>query len=117
MPGAECIGRVFYIPEQHVEQTLKELDYREKNGYERQQLALQADDFTEDIHALTYIAKENNQAWLGDAPIDSIARQIRHAHGPSGSNSDYVLELHKALINDSINDEHISAVAAALVAT
>lgn len=113
IPNAVCTGRVFEIAEADVEQTLADLDYREKNGYERQWL----DVCTEQlgiVNALTYIARENNPAWLGDAPIDDIALQIFHAKGPSGENKDYVWELHNALLRDGIDDEHITSVAQAL---
>jgi len=108
--GEQCEGRVFGITHAEVEQTLKELDYREKNGYERQRLSV----FVESlgfIKALTYIAPIDNPAWLGDAPADVIAMQIRHSFGPSGSNKDYVLSLHEALLTHGIHDQHIQDIA------
>ena len=112
-PRAMCVGRVFGIANADVEQTLTDLDYREKNGYERQQLSVLSTEFGV-IDALTYIAPDNNTAWLGDASDTEIAEQIRHSHGPSGSNKDYVLSLHAALIADGIHDEHIQAIATLL---
>lgn len=105
-----CVGRVFGIPIQHVDQTLAELDYREKNGYERQWVDVHTDEFSK-INALTYIAPKGNPAWLGDATDDTIASQIKRSAGPSGSNSDYVLSLNKALIAEGIYDEHIKGIA------
>ena len=87
---AVCEGRVFGISHQHREQTLIDLDHREKNGYQRQQLNVHVQELG-DIDALTYIAAENNYAWLGDASNQVIAEQILTAHGPSGANKDYVL--------------------------
>lgn len=113
MPNAVCAGRVFQIAEEHVEKTLADLDYREKNGYERQWLEVSTEELGV-VSALTYIAPEHNRAWLGDASIHHIAQQIYHAHGPSGANKDYVWELHQSLTNDGIDDEHISQVAQAL---
>lgn len=112
-PGEHCEGRVFGIAKADVEQTLKDLDYREKNGYERQQLSVRTQELGS-IDALTYIAPTNNSAWLGDASDKVIAEQIRHSHGPSGSNKEYVLSLHEALVADGIQDEHIQAIAALL---
>ena len=40
--------------------------------------------------------------------------QIRGAHGPSGANLDYVLELAAALEREAIDDAEIAALAAAL---
>lgn len=113
-PKERCEGRVFGIANADVQQTLKELDYREKNGYERQQLSVDTAELGS-IDALTYIAPANNTAWLGDASDREITEQIRHSHGPSGSNKDYVLSLHKALVADGIDDEHIKSIAELLI--
>jgi cation transport protein ChaC len=111
---AQCEGRVFGIAKPDVEQVLKDLDYREKNGYERQQLSVNTKEFGS-ITALTYIAPPSNPAWLGDASDEAIADQIRHSVGPSGTNTDYVLALHNALIAEHIQDEHIRAIAELLI--
>lgn len=108
--GERCEGRIFGIARADIDQTLKALDYREKNGYKRQQLSVHTTELGA-IDALTYIAPINNAAWLGDASDKAIAEQIRYSHGPSGSNRDYVLSLHNALIADGIHDEHIQAIA------
>jgi len=108
--GEQCMGRVFGVPRAEVAHTLAVLDYREKNGYERQQLVVRTDDETE-ITALTYIAAEGNPAWLGEDTDDAIAKQILSAQGPSGSNIDYVLSLHAALKKDGINDSHLENIA------
>lgn len=110
MNGESCIGRVFGIPKSQVEDTLIKLDHREKNGYERQSLAVQTEELGT-LEALTYIAHNHNHAWLGDASNQAIADHIRSAKGPSGTNTDYVLSLHEALVTDNIHDAHISAIA------
>jgi len=66
MADALCEGRVFGIASEHIERTLIDLDYREKNGYKRQNLVVHTEELG-DVEALTYIAPENNVAWLGDA--------------------------------------------------
>lgn len=106
----QCIGRVFAVEKNQVAQVLKDLDYREKNGYERQELKVHTKELGQ-LTALTYIAAPNNEAWLGDASLEEIANQVRLAHGPSGSNSDYVLALDKALVEQGIDDEHIRSIA------
>lgn len=113
---AQCEGRVFGIAKPDVEQVLKDLDYREKNGYERQQLCVSTKELGP-IDALTYIAPPSNPAWLGDASEEAIADQIRQSVGPSGTNTDYVLGLHDALVAENIQDEHIQAIAALLSPT
>jgi len=54
-----------------------------------------------------YIAAEGNPAWLGSAGTPEIAQHIHAAHGPSGSNRDYLLELAKALRDINASDAHI----------
>jgi len=110
MVNTSCIGVVYGIPEALVSKTLTALDYREKNGYERQYLTVNTREHGA-IKALTYLAKPENPAWLGEGSDAEIAEHVRGAHGPSGANIDYVLSLHKALENDGIHDEHISAIA------
>ncbi len=106
----QCKGRVFGIAHPDVEQVLKNLDFREKNGYERQYLSVITHELGP-IEALTYIAAPSNSAWLGDASDEDIAEQIRHSIGPSGTNIEYVLSLYKALLSEGIHDEHIQAIA------
>jgi len=110
LPGEQCKGRVFGIAQSNVEQVLDDLDYREKNGYQRHQLRVSTEELGE-IDALTYIADKDNPAWLGDASNEAIANHIQGSHGPSGSNKDYVLSLHAALCADGIQDKHIEAIA------
>lgn len=113
-PGETCRGRVFGIRREHVADILVELDYREKNGYQRQTVRVDTLE-AGSVDALTYIAPSSNIAWLGDATDQAIARQIRNSAGPSGSNRDYVLSLHNALMDEGIDDHHIQAIAALLV--
>lgn len=112
-PGERCKGRVFGIEKAHVAGILEELDYREKNGYVRRTVRVNTVQ-AGSIDALTYIAPANNSAWLGDAPDEAIALQIRNSSGPSGPNRDYVLSLHQALMAEGIDDHHIQAIAALL---
>jgi cation transport regulator ChaC len=54
------------------------------------------------------MAYSDNKFWGGEAPLDNIAQQIAHAHGPSGSNRDYLFNLAEAIRKiTSINDEHL----------
>ena len=69
------------------------------------------------VQALVYIATERNPNYLGPAVDAEIAAQIRNAHGPSGSNSEYALELAAALRNIEAEDDHVFAIADLLVAS
>jgi cation transport regulator ChaC len=100
--GAVCHGMAYLVtPEEFAH-----LDYREKNGY----LRLATDIHFEDGSAtegLVYIATHENAAYLGPASEREIARQIAGAEGPSGPNSEYLLELAKALRELGKFDEHV----------
>ncbi|MCS0590782.1 gamma-glutamylcyclotransferase [Massilia norwichensis] len=100
--GAICHGMAYLVtPEEFAH-----LDYREKNGY----LRLATDIHFEDgstAEGLVYIATHENAAYLGPASERDIARQIAGAAGPSGPNSEYLLELAKALRELGKFDQHV----------
>lgn len=130
-PGARCLGMAYLIgPE-----VLAPLDLREKNGYLRERVRLHflnedlvdndppAGDASLDHDALAtastaeglvYIAGEANPAYLGEASVQCIVKQIAHAHGPSGPNSDYLLHLADALRAMGGEDDHVFRLAASL---
>ena len=89
----------------------KHLDHREKNGYLRVEAGMT---FTDGSRAtgLTYLATSDNEAWLGEASELEIARHICGARGPSGENSDYLLELADSLRELGLDDPHIFAIEA-----
>lgn len=64
---------------------------------------------TEQSEGLIYLASDDNPAFLGDAPLDEIAQQIANAHGPSGPNRDYLVNLAQALRELGAKDAHIFA--------
>jgi cation transport regulator ChaC len=100
-PGERCYGRAFLVEPDIFEH----LDFREKNGYERHTV----DTFFDDAQtsSVVYIAEANNFAFLGDAPLDEIAAQIKRCAGPSGTNIDYLLELARTLRHHDISDPHV----------
>jgi cation transport regulator ChaC len=101
-PGALCHGMAYLVtPEEFAH-----LDHREKNGY----LRLATDILFEDgasVEGLVYIATHENAAYLGPAAEREIAAQIASARGPSGRNSDYLLELAQALRELGKMDAHV----------
>ena len=107
-PGEICWGRALLVQAD----VFEHLDYREKNGYDRHELDIHFDDGA--VRGLTYLAPTDNPAFLGAAPIDSIVAQIRRSKGPSGSNTDYVLELAEALRTLDIDDPHVFEIEALL---
>jgi glutathione-specific gamma-glutamylcyclotransferase len=111
---ARCVGVAFLIAARDRDEVLAHLDHREKNGYERHEVALYDDEGAVFARGVTFVAGERNPNFLGDAPLDSIVRQVERAHGPSGANREYVLELARALHALDARDEHIDQIARAL---
>ncbi len=106
--AANCHGMAYLIEAEIVESTFEQLDYREKNGYERLVTDLHLVSGTR-VPGLVYIAAPGNFAYLGEAPLDEIARQIFEAEGPSGRNIEYLHELAQALRRLEAHDEHVFA--------
>jgi cation transport regulator ChaC len=107
-PGALCRG-VAYRVEPAV---FDHLDHREKNGYARHRLPLSLEGEAQSVHGFIYVATPGNPAYLGPAGIDELAAHIHGAHGPSGSNRDYLLELARALHALDSYDPHVHELAA-----
>ena len=104
--GALCVGMAYRIDAA----TFAPLDHREKNGYVRVRLPIElGDEGTSKVEGVTYIAEAGNEAFLGPAPLEQMARHILASSGPSGSNTEYVLELARALTALDADDAHVSA--------
>lgn len=58
---------------------------------------------------MVYIGTTDNEAYVGPAPLDQIAKQIHETYGPSGWNAEYLLNLAKALreISPGVRDDHV----------
>lgn len=110
-PGAACHGMAYRI----APQILQPLDVREKNGYLRVVTPLHFDDGARH-EGLVYIAREDNAAFAGPEPEGELARRIASAHGPSGPNRDYLLNLAIALRELGHDDPHVFALEARLLA-
>ena len=104
--AAECHGMAYLIEAEVVTATFEQLDYREKNGYERIVTHLHLHGGAE-VSGLVYIAAPGNFAYLGDAPLEHIARQIMGSVGPSGRNIDYLNDLAASLRDLDVHDEHV----------
>ena len=114
VPDAQeyCYGVAYLVSNVEIERTFAQLDHREKNGYTRLTLSLNLaseDTFANAnvVRGITYIADDSNQAYLGHASTTQIAKQIFHSIGPSGTNTEYLLELAQALRDRNIDDPHV----------
>ncbi|CAF4870022.1 unnamed protein product, partial [Rotaria sp. Silwood1] len=85
------------------------LDVREKDGYTIiETIFYPTNNEQTELACYTYMAQPNNPFWGGDAPLDQIAEQIARAHGPSGSNREYLFKLAEAIRTiTTIDDEHL----------
>ena len=110
VPGETCVGMAYRIEPE----VFEHLDYREKNGYERVPVCMILDG-SRVVDGVVYIAALDNHAFLGDAPMEEMARQIQTSAGPSGRNIDYLLELADALRGLRAHDPHVFELEAAVL--
>jgi cation transport regulator ChaC len=111
--GSECWGMAYAVARHEADAVLARLDHREQGGYERREATLHVSPSGDVIAgALVYVATPANPNYLGPAPLDAIARQVRASRGPSGSNRDYVLRLAASLRALGAEDEHVFALEA-----
>lgn len=114
-PDARCWGTAYRVDREHAEEVVERLDHREQGGYERHRTTVyDAADHAPIGEALLYVATEDNPNWLGPAPVEDIAAQVRRSEGPSGDNVEYVLELARALREMGAHDPHVFGLAAHL---
>jgi cation transport regulator ChaC len=113
--GERCWGAAFRVASADREQVLGQLDYRERGGFERLEVDVHAaGEPHASLRALLYIAGPANPNYLGPAPPEAIAAQVEGAHGPSGSNLDYVRGLFDALEEMGVEDSHVTSIVALL---
>lgn len=111
--------RLSGTPEEQ-QKTLKYLEWREK----QYDLRYRSDVFGKESNgqplvegALVYIAtpdRRKNVNWLGEAPLEDLARQIAHAHGPSGPNSEYLFRLAETTRKMGVDDPELFQLEAAV---
>eukprot|EP01111_Echinosteliopsis_oligospora_P003847 TRINITY_DN1602_c3_g1_i2.p1 TRINITY_DN1602_c3_g1~~TRINITY_DN1602_c3_g1_i2.p1 ORF type:complete len:346 (-),score=107.38 TRINITY_DN1602_c3_g1_i2:74-1111(-) len=104
----ETWGTVYCIPDESASSVLKNLDYREKGGYIREEvdIFIRGRD-TPVVKAIVYLATEENTCFLGESAEEHIAQQIYKSIGPSGPNVDYLLNLAESMRKMNVDDMHI----------
>lgn len=113
--GALCWGMAFQVAASRWQTIIDELDHRERNGYSRHTVALEFEDGGS-TEAITYVALQDNPSFIGPAPLPAMVRQIAEAHGPSGSNREYLARLAEHLTHLDIHDEEVHGLYSALLA-
>ncbi len=111
-PAARCWGMAYRVDGEGLESVLADLDARERGGYERCEVEVHlcGEDRRCDV-ACMYVATSANPNYLGPAPLEAIAAQVRASEGPSGHNVEYVLRLVGALRAMNADDPHVFALA------
>ena len=106
----DCVYGAAYEVSKEDEGSVKQaLDEREKDGYTviETNFYFNDENIGENI-CFTYTAHTSNSFWAGEAPLEQMAEQIARAHGPSGSNREYLFRLADAIrAITSVNDEHL----------
>jgi len=108
--GARTWGLAYEVAAADEAAVLARLDHREKGGYARHRVTLHLRDLPP-VEGLVYVATVDNPQYLGPAPLEDIADQVRSSVGPSGSNVEYVLQLARALDEMGAPDPHVTKLA------
>lgn len=113
-PGDRCWGMAYRVRANTAAATLDALDYRERQGYEREQTSLHLRNrgTVEEVHV--YVASAENPHFTGEHSEEDIAKVVRHCRGVSGDNVEYILLLAQALQEMQVEDKHVSTLAALL---
>ncbi|XP_063832258.1 putative glutathione-specific gamma-glutamylcyclotransferase 2 [Ostrinia nubilalis] len=109
-PNSKVWGVAYKIRTEDIDQVMKHLDYREKNGYSKKTVTFHPKDKSIEPFSLTlYIATEENESYAGAASVEDIAKQVVNCQGPSGPNKEYVYNLAKAMrqLAPDVYDEHL----------
>jgi cation transport regulator ChaC len=110
--AAACAGVLYEIDAAHSPQVLARLDHREKGGYERLVTHAHLADGTVIDQVLVYHGTPDNPHYVGPEPDAAVAAIIKHSHGPSGSNLEYLLKLAEALAQLDEHDAHVKKLVA-----
>lgn len=113
--SSRVYGIAYKIADHQRYEVIEHLDFREKNGYERHIVTFYPDNDENDRRQHTrniiiYVATEENTSYAGHRnDMNDIANQIFEAHGPSGSNCEYVYRLADAMRQQfpKQHDEHL----------
>ncbi len=112
---SRCVGVAFSIADQNWEEVKINLDYREKNGYNRHFVKI-AFDNNVSATALTYIAGPENPSYSPFAELsEKVVRGVSKAAGASGTNLEYLASLNGSLIDMGIEDYEVSSLLEAVL--
>ncbi|KAF6845262.1 Gamma-glutamyl cyclotransferase-like domain-containing protein [Colletotrichum musicola] len=103
-------GVAYRIKSDKVAEVKDYLDIREINGYTIHYAPFYPADGSEPIRTLVYIGTPDNDQFVGPQDPQALAEHIYKSRGPSGLNTDYLLELEEALnaLSPESGDVHIT---------
>ncbi|KAF4948070.1 hypothetical protein FSARC_13835 [Fusarium sarcochroum] len=106
-------GVAYRISSDRASEVKDSLDIREGNGYTIHHVLFQPADGSPPIKTLVYIGTPDNPHFKGPEEPGKLAGHIWRSHGPSGSNTDYLLQLEVALedLAPGSGDDHVSDLA------
>lgn len=114
--SSRVYGVAYKIADERIDEVVKHLDYREKNGYDRiitrfnpyPQLD-EPNHLGAGIDVCIYLATPDNASFAGPTEMPVLAKQICEAVGPSGPNTEYVYNLAEAMrrLFPGVIDEHL----------
>jgi cation transport regulator ChaC len=105
----------YRVREADVESVRAYLDYREKDDYDPVDLALfsSADGSVLSAAALCYVGRVESM-FEEESDLDVVAKHIAGVRGPSGANSEYCLNVQRALAKRHLSCPHVFEVASRL---
>ena len=121
-PISTCHGIIYHVSHEHALNVLQELDYRERGGYIRHRISVLMHENTpfhsrgDVADAIVYTGKPFNPNYYLpklQTPSDytmtmiQLANIIAHAHGPSGSNAEYLLNLATFMKKSDMTDDRL----------
>lgn len=108
-------GCVYYIPPEHAQEASEYLDFREKDGYDKQIVEFHVNDSSDPIFngsdlvkCVVYVGTEDNESFIGPEAPEKTASIIKIAHGDSGANDEYLLLLLDDLERIGVQDLYLS---------
>jgi glutathione-specific gamma-glutamylcyclotransferase len=120
-PPSECVGIAFLVPHDEAGELIAELDYREKGGYHRHIIPVKLLEQTphhnqfDHANALVYTGPTDNPNFsleLASSHWETqIARIVSVSVGPSGENSEYLLQLAAFVSQQVQHDDYLTHLA------
>ncbi len=105
-PGESCRGLAYAVSAAAWEELRPVLDYREKDGYQLQELITDAG-----LSMWSYVARPDNPSYLGQPSSTDLAARIARAQGPSGTSLDYFRRLRAHLHQMGVREGHLEELA------